>query len=451
MTSDVRAPTGQGPIGVSVEQCDARTHATGKTVYVDDVQLPGLAHLVAARSPHPHALIRSIDLSEAEKVPGFIRAFTAADVPKNIYTILGLIGFGLDEERALCDERVRYVGEPIVAVVGETRAAASEAAKLVRIEYEVLTPVFDVEEALASGAPAVTEWGINAFDFDGRPFRQVRLGDVDAAMATADHIVEGRYQMSPIEHAPVETTGFVVRPEPDGRFTVWTNTQALNMSLDLTAHILQIPTRRLHFIGGTVGGGFGGKVDGMVEPLATLAAWRLGRPVKYVYSRDEEMVVSSTRNGVRIYMSDGVTNDGIIVARRVRSYVDCGAYSRHTPYAVNKHAANLGGPYYIPNASFDIHCVYTNRQPSSAMRGFGVTEASFAMEIQMDRIAELTGLDPWTVRFRNAYHDGDLRPHRKPVEDATLIEAMQATARLVGHKLSPELLAMSSKTREVAP
>jgi len=445
----VRVPQGNGPVGASVEQADARSHVTGHTIYVDDVQLPRLAHMVLARSPFPHALIRRIDLSEAEKVPGFIRALTAADVPKNIYTILGLIGFGLDEERALADERVRYIGEPIVAVIAETRAGAAEAAKLVRIDYEELPAVFDVEEALAPGAPAVTEWGINAFDFDGRPFRQVRFGDVDAAMASADHIVEGRYQMSPIEHAPVETTGCVARPEPDGRFTVWTNTQALNMSLDLTAHILQIPTRRLRFIGGTVGGGFGGKVDGMVEPLATLGAWKTDRPVKYVYSREEEMVVSSTRNGVRIYMTDGVTNDGVIVARRVRSYIDCGAYSRHTPYAVQKHAANLAGPYFIPNASFDIYCVYTNRQPSSAMRGFGVTEASFAMEVQMDRIAELTGLDPWTVRFRNAYHDGDLRPHRKPVEDATLIEAMQAAARLVGYELSPELLAMSSKPREV--
>jgi len=445
----VRVPTGTGPVGASVERADARSHVTGHTIFVDDVQLPRMAHMVLARSPFPHALIRSIDLAGAKKVPGFIRALTAADVPKNVYTILGLIGFGLDEERALANERVRYVGEPIVAVIAETRAGAAEAAKLVRIEYEELAAVFDVEEALAPGAPAVTEWGINAFDFDGRPFRQVRFGDVDAAMARADHVVEGRYQMSPIEHAPVETTGCVARPEPDGRFTVWTNTQALNMSLDLTAHILQIPTRCLRFIGGTVGGGFGGKVDAMVEPLATLGAWKTGRPVKYVYSREEEMIVSSTRNGVRIYMTDGVTNDGLVVARRVRSYIDCGAYSRHTPYAVQKHAANLAGPYFIPNASFDIYCVYTNRQPSSAMRGFGVTEASFAMEVQMDRIAELTGLDPWTVRFRNAYHDGDLRPHRKPVEDATLIEAMQAAARLVGHELSPELLAMSSKPREV--
>jgi CO/xanthine dehydrogenase Mo-binding subunit len=447
--STVRVPKANGPIGASIENRDARTHVTGRTVYVDDVQFPNMAHLVIARSPFPHALIRGVDLSEAEKVPGFIRAFTSADVPQNIYTILGLINFGLDEERVLADKRVRYVGEPVVAVVAETRASAAEAAARVRVDYEEIPAVFDVEEALTPGAPIVTDWGTNAFNFDGRPYRQVRLGDVDAAMATADHIVEGRYQMSPIEHAPVETTGCVARPEPDGRFTIWTNSQAINMALDLTAVILQIPARRLHFIGGTVGGGFGGKVDAIVEPLATLAAWRTGRTVKYVYSREEEMIVSSTRNGVRIYMTDGITNDGMVVARRAVSYIDCGAYSRHSPYAVNKHAANLAGPYYIPNASFDIYCVYTNRQPSSAMRGFGVTEASFATEVQMDRISELTGLDPWTVRFRNAYHDGDLRPHRKPVEDATLIEAMQAAARLVGHELSADLLAMSSAPREV--
>lgn len=435
-------------VGTSIERRDARAHVTGTTVYVDDIQLPGMLHIAMTRSPYPHALIRGIDCSGAESVPGYVRVITGDDVPKNVYTVLSLLNVGQDEEPVLANQRVRYVGEPVVAVVAQSRASAREAAARVRVSYEELPAVFDPEEALAEGAPSVTDWGVNAFVYHGRPYRQVRLGDVDAAMASADHVVEGKYQMSPIEHAPIEMTGCVARPEPDGRFTVWSNTQALYMSLDLTAQILKVPARRLHFIGGTVGGGFGGKVDVIVEPIATLAAWLTGRPVKYVFERKEEMTVSSTRNGVRIYMTDGVTHDGRIVARRSRTYIDGGAYSRHTPYAVNKHAANLGGPYFIPNAAFDVYCCYTNRQPSSAMRGFGVTEACFAMEVQMDRIAEITGIDPWTVRFRNAYHNGDLRPHRKPVEDATLIETMQASARLVGKDLSRECQEMTSAPRE---
>ena len=143
-------------------------------------------------------------------------------------------------------------------------------------------------------------------------------------------------------------------------------------------------------------------------------------------------------------------NDGRIVAREVTSYADSGAYSRQTPYALAKHAANAAGPYAIPNVSIDAYCVYTNRQPSSAMRGFGVTMASFALEVQMDKIAERVGLDPWAIRFLNAYHDGDMKPHRKLVEDATLIETMQAAATLVGHELPAELQAMTSEPRRGA-
>ena len=219
-------------------------------------------------------------------------------------------------------------------------------------------------------------------------------------------------------------------------------------SLDNTSIILQVPGNRLHFIGGTVGGGFGGKVDVIVEPIATLASMLTNRPVRFVYSRSEEMQVSSTRAAWRIYLKDGVMTDGRIVARKVTSYADSGAYSRQTPYALTKHAANAAGPYAIPNVSIDAYCVYTNRQPSSAMRGFGVTMASFALEVQMDKIAERVGLDPWSIRFINAYRNGDMKPHRKLTEDATLIETMQAAARLVGHELPAEFAGMTSAPRD---
>ena len=237
-------------------------------------------------------------------------------------------------------------------------------------------------------------------------------------------------------------------PEANGRYMVYTNTQALYFSLDNTSIILQVPGNRLHFVGGTVGGGFGGKVDVIVEPIATLAAMKTNRPVRFVYSRSEEMQVSSTRSAWRIYFKDGVMNDGRIIARKVTNYADSGAYSRQTPYSLTKHAANVGGPYAIPNVSIDAYCVYTNRQPSSAMRGFGVTMGSFALEVQMDKIAEVVGVDPWTIRFVNAYRNGDLRPHRKHAEDATLIETMQAAAELVGHELPGEFRAMTSAARE---
>jgi CO/xanthine dehydrogenase Mo-binding subunit len=435
-------------VGQSVKRRDGLGHVTGTTVFVDDIKYRDMLHLKMVRSPVPHARIKGIDFSEAEKVPGFVRALTHEDVPKNIYTILCLIGVGPDEEPVLAEDKVRYKGEQIAAILAESEEAAMEAVGKVKLDLEELPAVFDVEEALQPGAPILKDWGTNYFVYEDHHCRRVRYGDVDQGFAKADYIVEGRYQTSPMEHAATETTGCVVKPEADGRYTVHTNTQALYFTLDNSALILNIPFNKLHFIGGTVGGGFGGKVDVIVEPIAILAAMKTGRPVRYIFMRDEEMRVSSTRGAWRMYYKDGVMKDGRIVARQITSYADAGAYNRHTPYAVTKHAANVAGPYNIPNVSIDAHCVYTNRQPGSAMRGFGVTPASFALEVQMDKIAETVGIDPWEIRFINAYRNGDVKPHRKVVEDATLIETMQAAAELVGHELPEKLKAMNSNDRE---
>ena len=440
-------------VGKSIKRRDGQGHVTGETTYVDDIKFRDMLHLKMVRSPVPHARIKGIDFSEAEKVPGFVRALTHEDVPKNVYTILCLIGVGPDEEPVLAEDVVRYRGEQIAAIIAETEEAATEAASRVILDLEELPAVFDVEEALEPDAPILKHWGTNYFIYDyehdqANPCRKVRYGDVEKGFAEADFIVEGRYQTSPIEHAPTETTGCVVKPEANGRYTVYTNTQALYFTLDNTALILNIPFNKLHFIGGTVGGGFGGKVDVIVEPIAILASMKTGKPIRYVYTREEEMQSSSTRGAWRMYYKDGVMKDGRIIARQIISYADAGAYNRHTPYAVTKHASNVAGPYAIPNVSIDAYCVYTNRQPGSAMRGFGVTPASFALEVQMDKIAEVVGMDPWDIRFVNAYRDGDIKPHRKIVEDATLIEVMQAAAEMVGHELPEKYKQMNSQDGE---
>ena len=200
--------------------------------------------------------------------------------------------------------------------------------------------------------------------YEGHHCRRVRFGDVEAGLRAGRPHRRGRYQSAPIEHAPTETTGCIVVPEANGRLTSTPNTQALFFSLDNTAMILQVPFSKLQFVGGTVGGGFGGKVDVIVEPIACLAAMKTNRPVKFVYSREEEMQVSSPRAAERIYIKDGVMNDGRIVARKVTLYVDSGAYSRHTPYGTTKAAAHMPGPVHDPERLVDAYCVYTNRTPS---------------------------------------------------------------------------------------
>jgi CO/xanthine dehydrogenase Mo-binding subunit len=436
-------------IGKAAPRADARSHVTGQSVYFEDVRYPGMLHLKMHRSERHHALIEDVDTAPALAVPGVVRVITWRDVPNNWYTILKLIGVQPDDEPVLAEDRVLYLGEPICAVVAETEAAAREGASRIRLTYRDLPAVLDVEEALRPETPVVNpRHGHNYFTYEGHHCRRIRFGDVERGFAAADRRFTFTYQSSPIEHAPLEPTGCVVKPEADGRLKIHSDTQACFFTLDNTALILGVPFNRLRVIGGTVGGGFGGKVDVMVEPIACIAAQLTNRPVKYVYERAEEMQVSSPRAAERITIDDGVTNDGRILARKVTLLVDAGAYARHSPYGTTKAAAHMPGPYTIPNVWVDAHCVFTNRTPSSAMRGFGVTIADFAIESQMDRIARALDLDQLVFRLQNAYRDGDMKAHRKIVEGAALVEVMQRAAELVGQPLPERCRAMSSSGRE---
>ncbi|PZQ97038.1 MAG: xanthine dehydrogenase family protein molybdopterin-binding subunit [Cereibacter sphaeroides] len=436
-------------VGKSMERLDSRGHVTGKTTYFADRTFPGLLHLKMVRSPHHHACIRSIDTSEAEKHPGVARILTHKDVPQNVYTILILIGVGPEDEQVLAADKVRWKGEAVVAVLADSERAAQEAAAKVKIDYEVLPSVLDIDSALAPGAPVVNEYhGQNYYRYDSGECRKVRFGDVEKGFAESDHILEQTYSSSPIEQAPTETTGCVVTPDGNERFTCYTNTQAMFFTLDNTSIILQMPGHKLHMVGGTVGGGFGGKVDVIVEPLAILGAKLTGRPVSFVYSREEEMQISSPRAAEKIVLKDGVTKDGRILARKVTGYTDAGAYSRHSPYGAQKGAAHYPGPYTVPNVWIDTYCVYTNRTPSSAMRGFGVTIADFALEVQMDKLARLIGMDPIEFRMINAYRDGDMKAHRQKTEGAALVECMQEAARATDWPINERFFRMSSLNRE---
>ncbi|MBE2314367.1 xanthine dehydrogenase family protein molybdopterin-binding subunit [Solirubrobacter sp. CPCC 204708] len=420
-------------------------HVTGRTQYFEDYNPAGMLHLKMHRSERHHANLVEVDTSEAEKVKGVVKVLTYKDVPKNWYTILTLINVGYPEEVVLAEKKVLWMGEPIVAVVATSERAALEGAAAVKVTYEDLEPIFDVEEAIKPDAFPLKPHGTNYFEYEGHHCRRVRLGDVEQGFAEADHIFEFKYQSRPIEQAPTETTGCIVEPQHNGRLKIYSDTQACFFTLDNTALILDVPFGKLQVVGGTVGGGFGGKVDVTVEPISCIAAMQTGKPVKYVYDRYEEMQISSPRAAERIYIKDGVMNDGRIIARQCTLYADAGAYSRHSPYAATKAAAHMPGPYTIPNVHIDSWCVYTNRTPSSAMRGFGVTIGDFALETQMDRIARELDMDPLALRLINAYRDGDMKAHHKVAEGTALIEVIQKAADLVGHELPGELRALSSR------
>src|SRR6202166_4403172 len=434
-------------IGKGTQRQDMLGHVTGASSYFNDHKLQGMLHLKVLRSPHAHARIRRIDTGEAERSPGICRIIRGADVPRNLNTLLSRINFGKDDEPTLAVDKVRYKGEPVVAVVADSDREAFEALAKIRVDYEPLPAVFDVEGALKAGAPVVNEtYPKNTFTYhDIYDHQKLRFGDVERGFASADHVIEQRYQMSPIEHAPTETNGSIAAPDTNGRYVVYTSTQALFFSLDTCAKILDVPSNTFHFIGGTVGGGFGGKVDTLTEPLAVLGAMLTGRPVRYIFGREEEMQYGPPRGAERIYLKDGVRRDGRIVARKVRAYFDSGAYTRLSSYAAVKCAAHLPGPYTIPNVYGDIYCVFTNRTPATAMRGFGVTAMDFAIECQMDKRAHLVGMDPMEFRILNAYRDGDMKAHRREAKNTALIECVQVAAEKAKWPLREEFKRMSSR------
>ena len=435
-------------IGKGTIRQDILGHVTGRSPYFDDHLFDGLLHLRCVRSPHHHARIGNIDTGAAATMPGVRRIIRPEDVPHNINTLLSLIGFGRDDEALLQGTKVAYKGEAIVAVVAETERQARDAVAKVRVDYEVLPHVFDVEEALAPDAPIVNEeYPNNTFDYhDLYDHQKLRFGDTESAMTQADHIIEAEYQMSPIEQAPTETCGAIAAPEMNDRYVCYTSTQALFFSLGTTAKLLDLPSSRLHFIGGTVGGGFGGKVDSLHEPLAVLGAMLTGAPVKFSFDRAEEMQVGAPRGGERWRIRDGVMNDGRIIAREFTGFFDSGAYTRLSSYAIVKGTGHLPGPYTIPNVSSNVYCVYTNRTPATAMRGFGITGVDFAIECHMDKVAEAVGMNPIDLRILNAYRDGDMKAHRRAAKNCALVECCQVAAEKGSWPISAESSVASSLT-----
>jgi CO/xanthine dehydrogenase Mo-binding subunit len=232
-------------IGKPTQRQDALGHVTGRSPFYDDHLFDGLLHLKCARSPHHHARIRSVDTRDAEAMPGVVRVVRGSDVPRNLNTLLSLLDFGLDDEPVLAESKVAYMGEPVVAVIAETERQALDAVAKVRIDYEPLPHVLDVEEALQPGAPVVNEtYPSNAFIYyEKYDHQKLRFGDVEKGFAESDQVIENVYQMSPIEQAPTEPCGAIAAPETNDRYVCYTSTQGLFFSLGTTAKLLNIRLR----------------------------------------------------------------------------------------------------------------------------------------------------------------------------------------------------------------
>ena len=433
-------------VGARLPRYDGLAQVTGRTTYVDDVRAPGTLWTKALRSPHHCAWIRNVDTSRAEALKGVHAIVTHRDVPKNVHGHLEGLGVPGDEPLLAVDE-VRYRGQPILAVAAVDEETALEAVDLIQVEYEEREAVFDLRKAFDPESPRPHPWGPAYPHYGPHNHRRVRKGDIDAAFERADTIVQGVYRPQAIEHCPLEPQTALVVPEVHGRLTIYSCTQAMYFSMGVVAAHLEWPLNRLKFVGGTVGGGFGGKVDTATETVAALLALKAQRPVKWRWTREEEFLASSTRAPWHMELADAVTSDGWILGRRMTTLHDAGAYTRFSSYGVTKHAFHHTGAYTIPNLYFNGYVVYTNRVPTTAMRGFGVTSVSFAVETHMNRIAQVLGIDPLELRLKNANRRGDLTANRVVLQDPSTVPVVLAAAERIGYELPAALRTMTNEPR----
>ena len=433
-------------VGARLPRYDGVAHVTGQTQYVDDIRVRGTLWTKALRSPHPNAAIKRLDTSKAEALAGVHAVITHKDVPHNVYGHLEALGIPADEPLLAVDE-VRYKGQPIAAVAAVDEDTAREAVDLIEIEYEERPAFFDIRKAMDADWPNIHQWGPVYPHFGPYNHRRVRKGDISWAFEKADVIVSGVYRPQAIEHCPLETQVALVVPEPDGRLTIHSCTQAMYFSLGVVAAHLEVPLNRLKFVGGIVGGGFGGKVDTASETICALLALKSHRPVKWRWTREEEFLASSTRAPWHMEIADAVSQDGWLLGRKMTTLHDAGAYTRFSSYGVTKHSFHHTGAYTIPNLRFDGYVVYTNRTPTTAMRGFGVTSVSFAAEIQMNRIGESLGIDPFELRLKNANRIGDLTANRVRLSDPSTVPVVLAAADRIGHELKAEYRQMTNAPR----
>jgi CO/xanthine dehydrogenase Mo-binding subunit len=435
-------------VGARLPRYDGIAHVTGRTEFVDDVRVHGLLWAKALRSPLHHAGITNLDTKKAEQIKGVRAIVTHADVPRNVYGHLEALGIPGDEP-LLADGEARYKGQPIAVVAAEDEETALAAVEAIDVEFDERPALFDIRKAADPDAPTSHHWGNWYPHFEGgMDRRQIRKGNIDEAFDKADVIVSGVYRPAAIEHVPLEPQTALVVPEPSGRLTIYSCTQALYFSMGVVAAHLEWPLNKLKFVGGTVGGGFGGKVDTATETITSLLALKSGLPVKWRWTREEEFLCSSTRAPWHIEIADAVTNDGWILGRKTLTLHDSGAYSRFSPYGVTKHSFHHTGAYTIPNLHFDGYVVYTNRTPTSAMRGFGVTSVTFATELHVSRIADVLGIDPFELRLKNANRIGDTSPNGIAYSDPSTVPTILAIAEATGHELSADYRTMARERRE---
>lgn len=396
-------------IGQRIPVYDAWNHVTGKTIFTDDIYMPGMLYVKTASIPVPHARLISIDTKKAEQLPGVKAVITHKDVPNNYW------GPFVQDTPVLADKYVRYLDQPVVAIAAVDEETAMEAAELVQIEYEELVPVFDPEFAMQPDAPEVHEGG-NIAKFADNDAIKIRFGDIEKGFAESDYVFEHTFRTQMTEHAFLEPHCSVSHVDSNGYLTIHSTTQTVAWHIGLIANVLNIPESKIRFVTGPVGGGFGGKSNPSTEFVTGLLALKTGKPVKWRWTRKEEFLISTVQSADIMWYKTGYKKDGTLVARQVRYIQDTGAYNDFGTYGMLKLTSQYNGPYFIPNTWFDGYVVYTNKQVTGPKRGYSITQSVLCNETIMDHIAKNLNMDPVEVRIKNMFKDGDQLPTQQVLE-----------------------------------
>ncbi|MEW6265900.1 MAG: molybdopterin cofactor-binding domain-containing protein [Thermodesulfobacteriota bacterium] len=418
-------------IGRNLPRVDAPLKVTGQARYTADIKLPQMLHGGILRSPVPHARIKHIDVSRAKSLPGVKDVIIGEDTPKIKYGNWRLFPQTQDELPLKVD-KVRFIGDELAAVAAIDPDIAEEALSLIKVEYEELPAVFDVDAALAPGAPLIHD-EIPELKTNVSLDRKIDVGDVEAALAAADYVREDFFTVHAVSHAYLEPCATVAEVDLDGRLTLWTSTQTPYIVQCLLASTLGLPENHVRVIKPFVGGGFGGKMElRSWEFCAAFLARRTGRPIKFVLTRTEELATGRRRHGMKLRTKTGFKKDGTILVRDFEAFLDGGAYNAMGPTATFL-CGNFGAMLYrFPNYRYRGYHVYTNKPPASAMRGFGAPQALFACETQMNMAAEDLGLDPLDLRIKNAMVPGDVIEGVATISSCGFIECLEKVAEMTG-------------------
>ena len=416
-------------VGQSVPRVDGPAKVTGRAQYTEDIRLPGILVGRILRSPHPHARIVHMDISKARRLPGVKAVITAADTLGIRHGFVESPRYPADQY-PLAQDRVRHVGEEVAAVAAVDPYVAEEALALIRVEYEPLPAVFDPEEAMALGAPEIhpTHPKVDEPLANIAGKTQAGWGDVDQAFAEAAYVRQDRFESHLRTHGYLESQATLASYQ-DGKLNVWTSSMGPFLKRAKLARTLGLPFSSVRVHKTYVGGAFGGKIDLFShEFCASLLAQKTGRPVRIVASREE--VFAAYRHGqpLIVDLKTGVRADGTLLAQEIKVINNCGAYQGSGVVIVFLSWGFAMAPYRLPNLRYVGYAVHTNNPVRAPQRGHGAPQVRFAVDSQLDMIAEELGLDPVEIRLRNARRPGEELPNGDNVHNCGLVECIEKAA-----------------------